>query len=293
MTDQRPPDPGYVAARTVLLDAVEALVDHQSALVVVGAQAVYLKTESAGLTIAPYTTDGDVVLDPSLLGDDPLLEHAMRLHGFHLLQRGGGVEPGTWIGAAEVAGQRYDVPVDLIVPAAVLAERNTRGARLPVHGKRAARLTHGLEATLVDKGVMPLAGMAQGDERCIEVAVAGVAALLVAKVIKLRDRITDDKRPNRQKDKDAGDVLRLVRATPVGQMAERLAALWSDPIAGDVTREAVESFAALFQAPGSPGVEMAVRAVQLDVPPPQVEAQLTLYFRELQRQLAASVAATR
>ncbi len=33
------PDPNYVAARTVLLDALDALVDHREALVVVGAQA--------------------------------------------------------------------------------------------------------------------------------------------------------------------------------------------------------------------------------------------------------------
>jgi hypothetical protein len=77
--------PEYVAARTVLLDALQALAAHRRALVVVGAQAVYLRTGSAGLVVAPYTTDGDVALDPSLLGDDPLLEEAMRQQGFRLL----------------------------------------------------------------------------------------------------------------------------------------------------------------------------------------------------------------
>lgn len=279
-------DPEYIAARTVLLDALTALATHRPALVVVGAQAVYLRTGSAGLSIAPYTTDGDLALDPTLLGEDPLLEEAMRRGGFQLLQREHGVEPGTWVGAAEVAGHHYQVPVDLIVPAAVLRGGNTRGARLPVHGKRAAKRTHGLEAALVDSDQMPLPGLAAGDERSITVAVAGVAALLVAKVIKIRDRVADDARPHRQKDKDAGDILRLVRATPVHQMATSLDTLRTHPIAGDVTQEALHGLETLFRAPGSPGVVMAIRAVQLDLPPEQVETQLTVYVRELLRRLS-------
>jgi len=89
-----------------------------------------------------------------------------------------------------------------------------------VHGKRAAKRAHGLEAVLVDQNLMQLSGLAPGDDRCIEVAVAGVAALLVAKVIKIRDRVANERRPDRQKDKDAGDVLRLVLSTPVATMAE-------------------------------------------------------------------------
>lgn len=287
MTNGGRVEPEYVAARTVLLDALQALSAHRRALVVVGAQAVYLRTGSAGLMVAPYTTDGDVALDPSLLGDDPLLEEAMFRQGFRLLERGGGaVEPGTWIGVTDVNGTRFEVPIDLIVPEAFLAGGKTRGARLPVHGKRAAKRTHGLEAALVDQSRMPLSGLALGDDRCIEVAVAGVAALLVAKVIKIRDRVADERHIHRQKDKDAGDVLRLVRSTPVADMAERLDQLRNHEVVGGVTREALQGIDALFRAPGSPGVVMAVRAVELDIPKAQVEAQLVGYVSELQRRLA-------
>jgi len=79
---------------------------------------------------------------------------------------------------------------------------------------------------------------------------------------------------------------RLVQATPVTQMAERLDTLRRDSVAGDVTQEAFEGLAALFRAPRSPGVVMAVKAVQLDVPAVQVETQLTMYVRELQRLLS-------
>jgi len=280
-------DPGYIAARTVLLDALGALAAHQPALVVVGAQAVYLRTGSAGLTVAPYTTDGDLALDPTLLGDDPRLGEAMQHGGFTLLVRNdGGVEPGTWIGTTEVTGRPYSVPVDLIVPEGVLPGGRTRGARLTVHGKQAAKRTRGLEAALIDHGRMTLCGLAAGDDRQVEVSVAGVAALLVSKVIKLRDRV-EQNRPHRLKDKDAGDVLRLIRATPVALMAERLDALRQDEVAGAVTVEALTGAVALFRAAGSPGVAMAVRAVELDLPASRVEAQLTGYFAELERRLHA------
>lgn len=41
-------DPLYVLARRVLLDALEALRPHKNALILVGAQAVYLHTGPAG-----------------------------------------------------------------------------------------------------------------------------------------------------------------------------------------------------------------------------------------------------
>ena len=66
-------DPRYVAARRVLLDALTVLAPHGDAVILAGAQAVYLHTGAADLAIAPYTTDGDLVLDPLLLGEAPEL----------------------------------------------------------------------------------------------------------------------------------------------------------------------------------------------------------------------------
>jgi hypothetical protein len=59
----------YVIARRVLLDAFEALVAHRDAIVLVGAQAVYLRTGEADLAVAPFTTDGDLAIDPALLAE--------------------------------------------------------------------------------------------------------------------------------------------------------------------------------------------------------------------------------
>ena len=54
----------YVAARCALLDALKALGPHRSAAIVVGAQAIYIRAGEADLTVAPYTTDGDIALEP-------------------------------------------------------------------------------------------------------------------------------------------------------------------------------------------------------------------------------------
>jgi len=56
------PDPLYVAARRVLLDALQALGEQRNAVVLVGAQAIYLRVGEADfeVTVAPYTTDADL-----------------------------------------------------------------------------------------------------------------------------------------------------------------------------------------------------------------------------------------
>lgn len=102
-------DPRYVATRRILLDALEALAPHGRAVIVAGAQGVYLRTGWSEIGIAPYTTDGDLALDPKLLGDQPGLEESMRNAGFHLLEpRPNRPEPGVWV-ATDTRG-RSDRP---------------------------------------------------------------------------------------------------------------------------------------------------------------------------------------
>ena len=75
-------DPLYVAARSVLLDALNALGPQREAVIVVGAQAVYLRTGDAGIAVTPYTTDADLVLAPDRLTDEPRVEELMRAARF-------------------------------------------------------------------------------------------------------------------------------------------------------------------------------------------------------------------
>jgi hypothetical protein len=132
-----------VAARSALLDALEALGAHRDSVVVIGAQAIYLRTAGAPVAVAEATKDSDIAIDPRNLDDAPLVEDAMLEAGFYHDPNKN--QPGAWLNAAEV-------PVDLMVPEDLAGDggKSTRGARIPPHDKRAARRARGLEATVVD-----------------------------------------------------------------------------------------------------------------------------------------------
>lgn len=86
--------------------------------------------------MAPFTSDGDLALNPNVLDDEPLLAQVFLAAGFKLA-----VKPGTWT--------RSDVQIDLMVPEA-LGGSGRRSARLGPHGTEVARKAKGLEAALVD-----------------------------------------------------------------------------------------------------------------------------------------------
>lgn len=173
-------DPRYMAARSVLLDALGALEGHGRAVIVVGAQAVYLRTGDLDLAVAPFTTNSDLALDPSQLRVSPLLEAAMGAADFVLTPQGGGVQPGAWQKPAMVEGLEISAPVDLIVPDGVAVAVGRRGARLEIHGSRAARRTKGLEAALLDHSPLVVKALDPSDSRSIRAEVAGPASLFVA-----------------------------------------------------------------------------------------------------------------
>ena len=75
-------DEVYAAARTVLIDALEALRTYQDAITLVGAQAIYIRVGETDIAVAPTTTDGDLALDPQERAIEPALEELMRKAGF-------------------------------------------------------------------------------------------------------------------------------------------------------------------------------------------------------------------
>jgi hypothetical protein len=237
------PEPEYVAARRVLLDALEAIGAHRKAVVLVGAQAIYLRVGEGDLAVSPYTTDGDLAIDPRELDDEPALAGTLEAAGFELT-----VRPGTW--------SRTDVQIDLLVPAS-LGGPGRRGARLGVHGTDVARKAVGLEAAVVDHSLVRVAALDAADARAFNVPVAGVAALLVAKLHKIDER---KEAPDRLQDKDGLDVLRLLRFAETAHLASTLAKLAAHPLAGDVTQQARAFLQELFGDRGGIGAQMAVRA---------------------------------
>ena len=85
--------------------------------------------------------------------------------------------------------------------------------------------------------------------------VAGPAALLVAKVHKLIDRIgADDNR--RINSKDAFDVFRLLQAVEIVELIADLNILATAEISAEVTDEAMASFHGLFGTSNAVGTQL-------------------------------------
>ena len=267
------PDPEYVLARKVLLDALEGLGEQRGAVVIVGAQAIYLHTGDAELAVAPYTTDGDVVIDPSRLRNDPKLAEALNGAGFSADTQ----HVGTWIMRRPLEGRPVEVKIDLMVPEAV-GGPGRRGARLGIHGNRTARKARGLEATLVDQQQRTIESLEDKDDRAFDVAVAGPAALVVSKLHKIAERVDT---PGRREDKDALDILRLLQAVPTEVIADGVRALLEEEISAEVTEEALSFLRDLFTEPSRPGCQMAARAAAPLEPEDTIAASCAFLSQDL------------
>ena len=241
-----PLDADYVTARTVLLDALDGLGTHRQAAVLVGAQTVYEHTRAIGAEIAlsPSTLDADIALVPELLVDDqPSIMDAMERAGFHTTHQPGIYRKNT--GTAQV-GQ-----VDLLVPRSVGGRRG-RGADLGPHGIYAAMQMHRLEGALVSHRPIAIRSLEKDDPREFDIRVAGPGALLVAKMHKIAERHSGNRR-DRLDNKDAFDVYRFLRAVESDPLAREFHAMLDDPAAWEVVAEAGVLFGEYF------GSESAVR----------------------------------
>ena len=76
--------PLYVAAREVLLDALDALGEQREALILASTPFMYIHTGAADLAVAEFTTDGDLVVNPEQLKTQPRLSEAMEPDSFQI-----------------------------------------------------------------------------------------------------------------------------------------------------------------------------------------------------------------
>ena len=232
--------PEYIAARGVLLDALHALVDHRSSLVLVGAQAVYLHTGPVAGTGIQMTTDSDLALDADLLTDDPELTATLRAANFTSVPN----LPGQW---ESPMGIRVDL---MTVPHQSNRDKGKRAADLAPHGKETARITPGLEPALVDNSTMLVPALADDDDRAVLLRVAGPAALLSAKLTKLRERYEDVLRgrgKTRLKEKDVLDCYRILMKIETSALVTGFESHRVSVEALEVTRTALRFFDEQFQ----------------------------------------------
>lgn len=246
----------YILARDVLLDALDALEQHRNAIVLVGAQAIYLHVGDADLAVAPFTTDGDLVLNPQILGENPALETALSQAGF-VPKSADSV--GIWIAERRTSSvSKVNVAVDLLVPRSVSRRSGRRAVHLLGHSHRAARIVSGLEGVLVDNERHVITSFNESVLRKTEVTVAGPAALLVAKVHKIQDR----GHSLRANDKDALDVFRLLRGVSIKSFVSRYRIMLDDERSADAASLGLRLFEEQFGNPSAVGIEMVVRSLQ-------------------------------
>lgn len=242
----------YVSSRKVLLDALDSLGAERSAVILVGAQAVHLRVGDSGTAVVSHTTDADLSLNPQLLTGRPDLASAMRAANLKLrTDRHGHEEPGIWI-SQPLPGAPSGVTVDLLVADAMSAGKGKRAAVLTGQDARAARYVYGIEAALYDNGPLVVAALDNADPRSFEIAVAGPAALLIAKLIKLKERLSSGKLDA----KDAFEIYRLLQGD-----AHAIAQGWlraeAEALSRPVAAVAEEALRELFAAAGSRGAEIA------------------------------------
>lgn len=261
-------------ARRVLLDSLEALSAQADAVTVVGAQAVYLRSVEVELAVATFTSDADLGIDPTRLGDRPLVEQAMTAAGF--VRRD---QPGQWVKAERIGEQVVDIAVDLLVPER-FAGSGTRSVQMPPHDRMAARRVDGLEAAVVDFDRMDVASLDAADPRVLNTRVAGPAALMIAKSYKIVQR-AGERNQHRLDNKDAGDVVRLMLAVDEDQAARRFDALLRDGRTEEVTSKGLEFLRSLFGGARTPGTEMAIEALAADPIRDQIRLIAPSYLRAL------------
>jgi hypothetical protein len=116
---------------------------------------------------------------------------------------------------------------------------------------------------------MPQLALDAADTRSFLVAIAGPTALLIAKLHKVAERVTErDQR--RLDDNDALDVLRLLQATDTSVLAATVLHLLETDVARVITREALGVLNDHFTDARAAGPQMAGRAAGVLMPADEV-----------------------
>lgn len=167
-----------------------------------------------------------------------------------------------------------------MVPTEVAGSGKTsRGVEAPPHDRYAMRRTHGIEGALVEYFMKTITSLEPNDSRSFEVKVAGPAALLVAKLHKISDRLGQSQ--DRRDDEDAHDVYRLLRRVETATLAEGSQRLLSKSVSTTVTTEAIGMLRDLFGWSSAEGSLLAGRAEEGVGDPEQVALAVSLLATDL------------
>jgi hypothetical protein len=270
-----PVAPEYVAARRALLDVLDILESQRHGLILVGAQAVYLQAPANGAERATYTTDGDLAIDPDLLSEDPDIGEVLTAAGYERLPN-----PGAFRTPA-------GIEIDLMVPEGAVPPSRHRSVELAGQSRFTARRTAGLEVALLDSDLMTIPPLDETDGRdAVQLRVAGAAALTVAKLIKLEERLRQG--GDRVIAKDAADLLRLLRYCGATTIGQRLRSLAPDDLAAASIERSISFLRQDLAARSSELARLAVEGRGDD----ETDAQVAEAMVELCRRTVSAFDAT-
>jgi hypothetical protein len=262
-------------SRRALISVVsEILAAHWDALTLVGAHAVMLRTEGLALSQGA-TGDGDLGITPQLTSDVPAIGELMGAAGFEARSP---VRPGLWgRGKRTLPDGRivFDEQIDLITGSGLAGKLRSQQRSVPnlidSHGKMSVGNSPGLELAAYDRNVMVLVDLVDPN-RTAEVNVAGLAALMCAKAFKLGERLADGGR--RLRDKDAGDLLRLMKSSVPAGIAATLDTYAEHELIG---ASVIAGRAYLVKVLASPVIrQMAKNSYEGEIDPIEVETDFEL-----------------
>lgn len=211
---------GAERSRRLLITTILALGDHADAVTVVGAHAVHVWVQKKwGPIDMESTRDGDLAINPVLIAEDPKIMELLADIG---LEPARPERPGIY-GLVNERGLSWEqrTTVDLLVPEAYAGSKG-RSARIAGQQSATTR-AYGLELAIHDRTVTTITTVDGEPELSVDVHVAGPAALLIAKAHKVSERLTDvDRRPDRLRPKDSGDIALLMMVIDGAVMAETM-----------------------------------------------------------------------
>lgn len=270
MTKFKAPRTEIEWSRRAIINVVEVLAAHAGSLTLVGAHAVLLRTVDLDAPSMP-TGDGDLGVTPGLAGDAPSIEALLADAGYEHRTT---ARPGLW------GREAYDEPdgtrafrekIDLLAPHGLsgTASRSKRGVpALPsAHGKFAVGNALGLELAAFNRSLLTITDFADA-RLSAEVNVAEIPALVLAKGSKVGERLREP-RKGPVRDKDLGDLWRLMAVADPGDTAGLIATFLDHAELGVEVQQSVEWTAAALRDPVS--VERAKSAFDTFVDPDEID----------------------
>lgn len=270
MTEIRVPRTEIEWSRRAIINVVDVLAVHADSLTLVGAHAVLLRSMDLDVPRMP-TGDGDLGVTPGLVGDVPSIGALLVDAGYEHRTT---ARPGLW------GRTPYDEPdgarsfrekIDLLAPHGLsgTASRSKRGAPglQPAHGTLSVGNALGLELAAFNRSLVTMTDLA--DSRlATEIHVAEIPALILAKGSKIGERLREP-RKGPVRDKDFGDLWRLMAVADPAETARVIAEFIDHPEVGVDVRQGVEWTSGVLRDPVS--VERAKLAFDTFVDPADVD----------------------